>query len=1351
MSVTEGKIKSLRVVLGLFITYQILRVKTLVFRNLLGRWFTPESSAVVHGRAQRESPMATTRQDPASPARFSWFTFGLGSRSANASADRAHETELGDPWFIPYSGPVEPPREPFRRRLERDSWGDPIIRAEEEDTTNVHKSYEVGSDFRHPFATDSRAPGVGDNNFYTGRRARTQSMVSDRTVPSDPSQASIRRLTITSPRLPAPLLVSGGIGESPMPPPTHQKTASKERISIGIADFFSFGGQTRKRTSELHIPPKIYTKTKSDQRSSRSGSAGVRRSSSTESDSFWGQRNLGNTKVAGIDEHHHASYHLTNACQKTRSNVNNQSSSHPYNSTSRRQQQLSTVSVSESNTRHPFSYVFPPTLEDNGPRTAPSLSTDPIASSTTHVVTHITNVTGQGALLQNTTSIIPVQKGLPLPFSDPEEIKGLRNSASTPNLRNAFVPRLSSQFPSKMSPTTKIKERLLSVETWCDALLFPRPRLKMKQAGCDTEGERIVSLPPSPVNQSGQITAVPAAFEQSVASRVLAHSRSLADFEKVRKNRPITEPEPSSSLTGLQPRINASIQMNRPHRPKNRALDDLVLPSPIPSLAQVIEEGEKFRNQRKQWQNQAAKSFQNKRTRSISRIRSKSLTHKEWKNDGGRPSNIDFLAAKACLGSQILSPVVVEHRCKSSQITSFGTGLPTRNSHFHSSSLAMAQSKSSKSHIRGQPRSGSLGRVVLEASKDIQRDNPFGRDFFTNDELENVLRGDSTKMIRLADPVLAPNPILGQNSPMSPRSLVNDARVGIALTTPPSVDDPHGVKAMRLPSHPYAQGGLYSFGPAHSEPRVPDHDGRDPLVEDLSAKANISSMSRGTGGPVITSSYHPYAQQSSSRDSYFPDAKYTHSDIPAPSKMWAQLSSGIITGVHPDDIQYSPLMSQNAHEPENVDDLIRNSGVINDTVNIGEALAFAVSPRSSKDSGLGTSEEHATANPSYQISVQAAKESVRHLVQYDTTRPTHLPLQPTDHDSAHTFASSPLLHQPQSAPDMVHNTTPLMVVTQTRALPENMSRRSLRSISDPDDLEGFYDLFYDPNRPIQHLASQVNYASVSGTSRAESELASLARQLSEELEQMTLEQGGGQYWRSSMEEFPSSIARKATGSTLEFIFEETASPGLGSTGLFPPGQHTFSPFQASSVKIPEDVELSRASSLIELEKDVNFIESRAGVMESTSIHTIVDEEARASLIDHMPSPVERKRYVNDETLSERENCGQLRTNSGLQPSLVDPTRSSSATSSTMSRMSTLSDFPAPPQRHAVERMSLITSYFDEAPLLSELRASCTVTSPAILAPLDNANMGHSDEQSSDEDMEELVAALSSHSHSTSRH
>lgn len=84
------------------------------------------------------------------------------------------------------------------------------------------------------------------------------------------------------------------------------------------------------------------------------------------------------------------------------------------------------------------------------------------------------------------------------------------------------------------------------------------------------------------------------------------------------------------------------------------------------------------------------------------------------------------------------------------------------------------------------------------------------------------------------------------------------------------------------------------------------------------------------------------------------------------------------------------------------------------------------------------------------------------------------------------------------------------------------------------------------------------------------------------------------------------------------------------------------------------------------------------------------------------------------------------------------------TTSTGSRMSGLSDFPAPPRQYATH-MSILSSYFDEVLSQNEAHTSRSPTPPM---PLPSDGHDHRLTFGEDEDIDELVAALSQHSHSS---
>ncbi|KAG5635883.1 hypothetical protein H0H81_009783 [Sphagnurus paluster] len=1328
--------------------------------------------------------MATTTQSPAPFSRLSRLGLGIGFKSSSASTGRARgneKQEVEEQWYIPYHGPYEPPREPFRHQKARDSWGDPVNATDDEDDTvltsiELHKRYDVNS-----HVGDHHWSGVfpkwragrdsGRDGLSPIRRERAHSGVSGRTVSSgfvDPNQTIMpmpRRSTVSSiQRPPVPSYVSldiaGGVGASPVPP-THQRNASKDTNRLSLASIFTLGGRS-KAPSE-----KSGKKSRKLSRSRPPSSIGPttsshRRSSSTGSQSLLGKRNtfVSSSQSEDRDDYYN-SYYFSSArtTQNLVSNTSPARPTHPYKqatSSDSPKPGKSAPSPTPS-AQHPYAYALS-SSHHNGLNTAPLPSSDihNKEPSTPHAETPRLTFTEPVTKPQKPASagVVQSQFSIPHPYSLVQGNKSLKNSASTPNLGVTTITRSNSPLrrlrglPPKPAPQFKAKDRWLSAETWCDAILFPRPRLKIKNEDSNGSSGRIVSPPSSPVQRglAENATGNERRGQKGVASRVLAHSRSLIDLGKSRAD---TNADGFAPMPRLLPRLGVippqdeqsePLLPHRPARPKSWALDDLDLPTPVPSLTQVLEDGEKLDTQRRQWQEQATQSFQNKVTRNISRARSKSLTYKGKRHDEP-PSNIDFLAARAYLGNQLRTPIVTEKTSADSQIASHGSGAFSKGSHSHSNSLVKTLSKSSKSHSRGHSRTDSWGRSALKMAKTAATCGftsvdaaPLAR---TQEELEEASQNNDTKLLNLVDAALGiPATTVTSNSPTpsGSGSMARDSRIGIALTTPPLIDNPVDRDVMRLP-HPYAQGSTY-------DPKTP-----------VAVGPELSSNASGNP-PVI---YHPYAQHTSSRDSYIPDARLVHvprddSDVPPPAKMWAQLSPGFVREILPDDLQYSPFISENGYE-HNIDVSSRNSRVIYDTVGVGEALAYATRPQSNRDSEIGAGGEHMAIEAIQpQAFGAAAKRSYRQAVQYDTTRPPHLLLQDkkisSDPYSAHTFTSSPLLRQQSLTPDPVEleksTSSELLGPRTISASPDSISPpHSPRYFGDPDDLDHFYDLFYKPNRPFVHQrgSSEISTASASNTPpgtrrRPGSSLATLARKLSEELDNMSaLERDGG---HSSME-LPSSISRRPTDSTLEFVFEETPTSSL--IGRSPPNQSIISPFQPSSIRIPEDVESSRASSLINPdEEDVTEL-FRVGIVESVTTPPPVPTDRRSSYTGELSFAEESRRPAQPIPIPRIPQTG-------LQPPLLDVMRSSYMTTSTGSHMSGLSDFPAPPEQHPTEDTTLLSSYFEEAQAASDEDVPHDTPSIFARSSFDDANSR--DQRltfGGEEEIHELVAALSSHSHS----
>ncbi|CCM02129.1 uncharacterized protein FIBRA_04206 [Fibroporia radiculosa] len=389
----------------------------------------------------------------------------------------------------------------------------------------------------------------------------------------------------------------------------------------------------------------------------------------------------------------------------------------------------------------------------------------------------------------------------------------LKTSASTPNLRNAST---TPAHPPLALP--KGKQRWLSPETWCDALILPRPRFTIRvDAYTGGSSGRIVSPPASVVWASG---SGPSGQNRALAERAAAaiagegedrrsglyKSRSLANLESTYHAADVLRAEPMRVRAGAgvvggegggEGEGVAGPSRLRPPRPKSFALDDLALPSPVPSLSKVLEDGRQLEEQRKAWQSQATRSFQNKRARSFSRARARSLggANARAAHDAGRTSAMDVLAERTLLGNQTRPPTVhvrlrpshsqplraaAERGAGTSTLTTTASGGRTR-SHAHSNS---AGTSSSRNHTEesfmwgagnssGGPnhaRAQSLGRSALRLVRSTASNAatfcgfvsveklsgrspvPFSPDEAAN-RLESALRRQDTRVIRLQDQV----------------------------------------------------------------------------------------------------------------------------------------------------------------------------------------------------------------------------------------------------------------------------------------------------------------------------------------------------------------------------------------------------------------------------------------------------------------------------------------------------------------------------------------------------------------------------------------------------------------------
>lgn len=613
-------------------------------------------------------------------------------------------------------------------------------------------------------------------------------------------------------------------------------------------------------------------------------------------------------------------------------------------------------------------------------------------------------------------------------------------------------------------------------------------------------------------------------------------------------------------------------------------------------------------DQRKQWQSQATSSFQNKLTRNMSRSRSKSLTQNRVRRRANESqSNFDFLAARTFLGNQSIVPVI--HPSRHERTVSQGTSVA--KSHTNSNSLSKTISKVSKaskgSHHQGHSRNASWSKSALKMAKstpllcginDEATKTPMDE---KASALESVLRGNSTTIIRLADPALSPadSGSYGRNS-RNGLSPTPSAEVGIALSTPlPSDDNHYDPEAIQLLNHPYAQGASYTpraaapiSDPRHDSPRGgSDYAGPHLTHTHLASVSTVDNTDVSMRHRLPPQAFvHPYAH-ASVRDSYQGEHKIipvprTDSNVPPASKMWAPLSSGEVREVLPDEIQYSPFIPQQSHFPGSSSpsrDYTRSSTVFPDTVAVGEALAYATMRKlGSRDSGLGTSENHDMEPPRdveilHTISRMPSRTQVLHRkpVQYDASQPPYHQVITTSSDpsSNHFDASSP----PAESNNYFRTTSPLRPDTShtnsgsspnvhSEMTSESSSPQlSPRRLGSLDDLEHFQDLF-------------VPWDVGSHGRRTGSGLTSLARQLTDDFEELNAQRA-----RSRTPESIRTEIRDDEGLDDDVHFVASEAPqelsNLQTTSplRIPGNSKQTAAFQASEI-LPEDVGSSGESS-----------------------------------------------------------------------------------------------------------------------------------------------------------------------------
>lgn len=626
----------------------------------------------------------------------------------------------------------------------------------------------------------------------------------------------------------------------------------------------------------------------------------------------------------------------------------------------------------------------------------------------------------------------------------------------------------------------------------------------------------------------------------------------------------------------------------------------------------VLAEGERLESERKQWRSQAEGSWGYKRARSVSRSRSRSLTASGRKNSSEVLSNLDFLTARAVHGNQDIIPAL--------HLTSkHGRGFPsskrtgsqsqdTSNRHSQMSSLIRSWTQSSRSP-RDHSQDGSWSNpAAIKAVKPVTHATsmPKVEKEFHLHHNPQVHRSPKSAAQPIRQPAPAPIPLSLTQSP-TPSSASDDADplVGIAISAP-FTDTSLDGENLQLASHPYAQGGLYSFTPSSPvhEKRT-EYAGPHPVQNIHPQEIPASPAARHRLPPHVILS-HPYARAISSiGDSYDGRSiRNMRSDSDVPSHA---LALGIVHEMVRSD--YPSLLSPDVNLEGDMP--MTMTGIV-DTVGVGEALAYANEYQGQKQRGESTEDNDLAASDSDilggSVSSAVRPEVVsgqfiarvcspsRMPVQYDVTRPSYRPQRkvPWTPETLDTLASSPLEHQyTPRLPEFIR-TAKADFASSVLNSEKPLTRHLLRPRS-PNDLGGFQ----EPHRMVSlgefsldgspTRLSNIPF-DLESRQRPTSSLASLAGKLNQDFEQTsTKERAEPQYSQSSRSFITGSsrspTTRRLKDTSLEFLFEQPPQSRLIINEHGPTG---FSlPFEPQE-NVPEDV---HSMSSIETGKELETTES----------------------------------------------------------------------------------------------------------------------------------------------------------------
>lgn len=522
--------------------------------------------------------MATKTQHPPSTSSRIRFGFGPKHSRSRPSPHEPPEHENDEDWYIPYNGPYEMPPPPSNTY---DSSGRLLGSA------LVHPGSAKSSEMGHEWPDGRMAggqsmmsalPSSGSHSSHPYRMAAASDTAGATPLPTTtgfPARGPISSQTLRSGR---PTLITssstafanidstGGVGESPTPvqrsSPLYTSPPPSSRLSFG--NFLIFNGSTRKsRSDSVHSTRQSPRKLRARNRSMTLDPLQLNRATATAiPDARHPPRSHSHLSLSQVMER--------GPRQRSQTLIGTSTAAAQTPSPSHDSYATSFYSRESPLSSHPYAHTFSASRTESQRRAPIVIS--PSASRSMDK--------GKGVDRSHQYSQLPVPDTLSSAHQVPPHLRpasrtSLFKTFSAPNLRN-----FSRDFSiGKHIPRGKY--RWLSPETWCDAMLFPRPRFM----------EYIDDDPPSSNHQQPSLirpseTTRPARKLHRPLQMTLRGSQSAVNLLA-----------PNSGSSTGPPRAEPMLQrgpanadgQTSPARPFSFAQDDIALPSPVLSLTRSVQ------------------------------------------------------------------------------------------------------------------------------------------------------------------------------------------------------------------------------------------------------------------------------------------------------------------------------------------------------------------------------------------------------------------------------------------------------------------------------------------------------------------------------------------------------------------------------------------------------------------------------------------------------------------------------------------------------------------------------------------------------------------------------------------